>query len=40
MPENKIFQLGTIVEKEIRESYTGAAVDVYKPHNKGDMQFD
>jgi DNA polymerase type B, organellar and viral len=31
MPENKIFQILGYVEQKIRESYTGAAVDVYKP---------
>lgn len=34
MPENTIFQITGDVEKAIRESYTGGAVDVYKPHNK------
>jgi len=34
MPENTIYQLLGKIEKDIRESYTGGAVDVYKPHNK------
>jgi hypothetical protein len=34
MPEDTIFQLSGDVEKAIRESYSGGAVDVYKPHNK------
>lgn len=34
MPENTIFQLSGLVEENIRESYTGGAVDVYIPHNK------
>ena len=34
MPENTIFQLNGLVESNIRESYTGGAVDVYIPHNK------
>lgn len=34
MPEDTIFQLTGEVEKAIRESYSGGAVDVYKPHNK------
>lgn len=33
MPENTIFQLLGNVEKDIRESYTGGAVDVYIPTN-------
>jgi hypothetical protein len=33
MPENTIYQLLGNVEKAIRNSYTGGAVDVYKPHN-------
>jgi hypothetical protein len=33
MPENTIYQLLGNVEMAIRESYTGGAVDVYKPHN-------
>jgi DNA polymerase type B, organellar and viral len=31
MPENTIYQINGPVEKDIRESYTGGAVDVYKP---------
>ena len=34
MPEDTIFQITGEVDKAIRESYTGGAVDVYKPHNK------
>jgi hypothetical protein len=34
MPEGAICQLGGAVESDIRESYTGGAVDVYIPHNK------
>ena len=34
MPENTIYQLLGNVEKDIRESYTGGAVDVYIPHNR------
>lgn len=33
MPQNTIYQLGT-AESDIRESYTGGAVDVYIPHNR------
>jgi hypothetical protein len=34
MPANTIFRISTEVEQNIRESYTGGAVDVYIPHNK------
>jgi DNA polymerase type B, organellar and viral len=34
MPKNMIFQLHGIVERNIRQSYTGGAVDSYIPHNK------
>lgn len=34
MPENTIFRISAEVEQNIRESYTGGAVDVYIPHNK------
>jgi hypothetical protein len=34
MNENSIYQLAGRIERDIRESYTGGAVDVYKPHNK------
>ena len=34
MPENTVYQLSGNVEQAIRESYSGGAVDVYKPHNK------
>ena len=33
MPKNTIFQLSRGVESDIRQSYTGGAVDVYIPHN-------
>ena len=33
MPENTIYQLGGQVEEDIRQSYTGGHVDVYRPHN-------
>ena len=33
LPKNTIYQLLGKVEKDIRESYTGGAVDVYIPHN-------
>jgi len=33
MPENTIYQLAGAPERDIRESYTGGAVDVYIPHN-------
>ena len=34
MPKNAIYQLGGAVERDIRQSYTGGAVDVYIPHNR------
>jgi DNA polymerase family B len=34
MPKDKIYQLGGNVESDIRQSYTGGAVDVYIPHNR------
>ena len=34
MPEGKLYQLHGKVERNIRESYTGGAVDVYIPHNR------
>jgi hypothetical protein len=34
MPKGKIYQIAGEVEKAIRQSYTGGAVDVYVPHNK------
>lgn len=34
MPANTIFRISAEVEQNIRESYTGGAVDVYIPHNK------
>jgi hypothetical protein len=40
MPENTIYQLLGNVEKAIRESYSGGAVDVFIPHNKITSFFD
>ena len=38
MPENSIYKISGLIEQRIRESYTGGAVDVYRPHNKiGDF---
>ncbi len=34
MPENTIYQLLGTIEENIRQSYTGGAVDVYIPHNR------
>jgi hypothetical protein len=34
MPEDKLYQLHGKIEQNIRESYTGGAVDVYIPHNR------
>ena len=34
MPKNTIYQLLGNVERDIRNSYTGGAVDVYIPHNR------
>jgi len=34
MPKDSIYQLIGPVERDIRESYTGGAVDVYIPHNR------
>jgi DNA polymerase family B len=34
MPKDKLYQLHGKVEKNIRESYSGGAVDVYIPHNR------
>jgi hypothetical protein len=34
MPSDTIYQLHGIIEKNIRQSYTGGAVDLYVPHNK------
>ena len=33
MPENTIYQILGSIERDIRESYTGGAVDVFIPHN-------
>ena len=40
MPENSIYQLLGNVERDIRESYTGGAVDVYIPHNRKESFFN
>jgi hypothetical protein len=34
MPEDKVYQIHGITERNIRQSYTGGAVDVYIPHNR------
>jgi hypothetical protein len=34
MPDNSLYQLHGKIEREIRKSYTGGAVDVYIPSNK------
>ena len=34
MPENTIYQLVGDIERDIRESYSGGAVDVYIPSNR------
>jgi hypothetical protein len=34
MPKNTIYQLLGDIERDIRNSYTGGAVDVYIPHNR------
>jgi len=34
MPKNTVYQLLGPIESDIRESYTGGAVDVYIPHNR------
>jgi len=34
MPENSVYQINGLIEYNIRQSYTGGAVDVYIPHNK------
>jgi hypothetical protein len=43
LPENnfedsKIYQIHGLAEQNIRQSYTGGAVDVYIPHNKKDNE--
>jgi hypothetical protein len=40
MPKNSIYQLLGNVEKDIRLSYTGGAVDVYIPHNRKNNILD
>lgn len=39
LQENTIYQLLGNIEEAIRESYTGGAVDVYKPHNRTSETF-
>lgn len=39
MPKNTIYQLLGNVERDIRQSYTGGAVDVYIPHNRIESIF-
>ena len=34
MPKNSIYQIPAEVDQNIRQSYTGGAVDVYIPHNR------
>lgn len=34
MPENTIYQLTPNIDRDIRQAYTGGAVDVYIPHNR------
>ena len=40
LPKNSIFQIAVKVEADIRQSYTGGAVDVYVPNNhvNGDIK--
>jgi hypothetical protein len=40
MPKDTIYQLLGNVEKDIRQSYTGGAVDVYIPHNRKNNIWD
>ena len=37
MPENTIFSITGVVERDIRQAYTGGAVDVYIPHNHKNL---
>jgi hypothetical protein len=39
MPENTIYQLTPNIDRDIRQAYTGGAVDVYIPHNRLDNFF-
>ena len=39
MPKNSIYQLSGPVEQDIRQAYTGGAVDVYIPHNRNQSFF-
>jgi hypothetical protein len=34
MPKDTVYQIHNLIEYNIRQSYTGGAVDVYIPHNK------
>lgn len=34
MPKDSVYQLHSVVEQNIRRSYSGGAVDVYIPHNR------
>jgi hypothetical protein len=40
MPKNTLYQLLGSIEKDIRQSYTGGAVDVYIPHNRKNNILD
>lgn len=40
MPADTIYQILGNIEESIRLSYTGGAVDVYKPHNRISKPFD
>ena len=40
MPKDTIYQILGNVEKDIRQSYTGGAVDVYIPHNRKNNIWD
>jgi hypothetical protein len=39
MPDNTIYQILGKVEQDIRQAYTGGAVDVYLPHNGENKNF-
>lgn len=39
MPKDTIYQISGKVEQDIREAYTGGAVDVYLPHNGAHNNF-
>jgi len=40
MPDNLLYQLNGEIEAEIRQSYTGGAVDVYRMHNRKEGDFN